>query len=573
MGNQPSYPIKYIDSNGNELVPFDFANQALRVNVVAGSGGGGASSSFAAAFPATGTAVGFFDGANMVPGLVDGAGFLKVNVAAGGTAGQQYADGTARGTATGTLAMGDDGVNIQSLKVDVGGVLAIQDNGGSITVDGTVAITAAALPLPAGAATEAGHLATIDTSTARIPALGQALAAASVPVVLTAVQQAALTPPAAITGFALEGGHLANIDTSTARIPSLGQALAAASVPVVLTAAQLITLTPLATVTANIGTSGALALDATLTGGTAKVIARGGAKGSTVAADVTSSSSGANHQVLDVGIYDAAGNLLNPTLIRALTAADIVTANGDVDHDAVNTLKNIQIAGNASPYDVAPTAVSANGDRVRSWMDRYGAQIIRTRKIRESYTAVFRLDGATAGRMDQTFTQVANTDKQWATIYHTISSTKDVRLMRVVCYITAWSAASQGLLELRSLAGIAAPATGNPAIVPTPRRFGGTPAAAECTCLYLPTTQGSTSSVNSVFASLIFDLGIMGAASAANPMSPIEQVLYDATKDDPEVLPPTLGAASGLGFAVILRTVGTPAVRMTIVAIFTEELP
>lgn len=39
----------------------------------------------------------------------------------------------------------------------------------------------------------------IDTKT---PALGQALAAASTPVVLTAAQEAALTPPAAITGFA-----------------------------------------------------------------------------------------------------------------------------------------------------------------------------------------------------------------------------------------------------------------------------------------------------------------------------------------------------------------------------------
>jgi hypothetical protein len=107
-----------------------------------------------------------------------------------------------------------------------------------------VGVSAAALPLPAGAATETGHLAAIDTSTAKIPALGQALAAASVPVVLTAIQQAALTPPAAIVGFALETGHLAAIDTSTAKIPSQGQALAAASLPVVLTAIQQAALTP-----------------------------------------------------------------------------------------------------------------------------------------------------------------------------------------------------------------------------------------------------------------------------------------------------------------------------------------
>lgn len=109
------------------------------------------------------------------------------------------------------------------------------------------AIQQTALTPPAaitGFALEAGHLSAIDTATARIPAQGQALAAASTPVVLTAIQQTALTPPAAITGFALEAGHLATIDTSTAKIPSQGQALAAASTPVVLTAIQQAALTP-----------------------------------------------------------------------------------------------------------------------------------------------------------------------------------------------------------------------------------------------------------------------------------------------------------------------------------------
>lgn len=49
------------------------------------------------------------------------------------------------------------------------------------------------------------------------------------------------------------------------------------------------------------------ALDATLTGGTQKSITRGGAKGTTTAADVTSTASGANRQLLDVAIYDSTG--------------------------------------------------------------------------------------------------------------------------------------------------------------------------------------------------------------------------------------------------------------------------
>lgn len=124
-------------------------------------------------------------------------------------------------------------------------------------------------------------LASIDTKT---PALGQAVAASSQPVVLTAAQLTTLTPltsvgvnnfPAtqAVTGTffqatqpvsaaalplpsgaatsanqATEIASLASIDNKT---PVLGQALAAASQPVVLTATQLSTLTPLTSVTTS----------------------------------------------------------------------------------------------------------------------------------------------------------------------------------------------------------------------------------------------------------------------------------------------------------------------------------
>lgn len=68
-----------------------------------------------------------------------------------------------------------------------------------------VPVSAASLPLPTGAATSAKQdtgntsVASIDTKT---PALGQALAAASVPVILPSATITTLTPPAAITGFA-----------------------------------------------------------------------------------------------------------------------------------------------------------------------------------------------------------------------------------------------------------------------------------------------------------------------------------------------------------------------------------
>lgn len=53
----------------------------LPVQIVAGGGSGGTASSFAAPFPATGTAAGFKDGSgNMQPGTVDGAGNQNVNL-------------------------------------------------------------------------------------------------------------------------------------------------------------------------------------------------------------------------------------------------------------------------------------------------------------------------------------------------------------------------------------------------------------------------------------------------------------------------------------------------------------
>jgi hypothetical protein len=65
--------------------------------------------------------------------------------------------------------------------------------------------------------TDTGNIATSAASIdGKLPSLGQALAAASVPVVLTAAQITTLTPPAAITGFALE----ATLGTLSAKFAS-----------------------------------------------------------------------------------------------------------------------------------------------------------------------------------------------------------------------------------------------------------------------------------------------------------------------------------------------------------------
>lgn len=178
--------------------------------------------------------------------VVDGSG-NQISSFGGGT---QYADGAARGTATGTIAMGDDGTNIQSVHVDSSGDLqidvlssALPTGAATAANQQTDALTDTQLRATAvdvsvstmpttnvaqsgswsvdlgninGIATET-TVAAIDTKT---PALGQALAAASVPVVLPAAQITAITPPAAITGFAtaanqLPDGHNVTVDNAS----------------------------------------------------------------------------------------------------------------------------------------------------------------------------------------------------------------------------------------------------------------------------------------------------------------------------------------------------------------------
>ena len=104
------------------------------------------------------------------------------------------------------------------LKVDLG---ADNDITGTVTANLSATDNAVLDAIAADTTTIAGDTTSIDS---KIPALGQALAAASVPVVLTAAQITTLTPPAAITGFATSAkqdtiiGHVDGIETSLTSI-------------------------------------------------------------------------------------------------------------------------------------------------------------------------------------------------------------------------------------------------------------------------------------------------------------------------------------------------------------------
>jgi hypothetical protein len=101
--------------------------------------------------------------------------------------------------------------------------VVINDSSGVEANIDTSDVTVSSSALPTGAATSAKQdtgntsLASIDTKT---PALGQALAAASVPVVLTAAQLSTLTPPAAITGFLTESDFDTKVGALTETAPA-----------------------------------------------------------------------------------------------------------------------------------------------------------------------------------------------------------------------------------------------------------------------------------------------------------------------------------------------------------------
>lgn len=72
--------------------------------------------------------------------------------------------------------------------------------------------------------------------------------------------------------------------------------------------------------------------------GTLKSILRGGAKGSTTAADVTSTASGADHNAADVILYDASGNPLGTVSNRLAVTLGSAVANGGTLPSLINVI-------------------------------------------------------------------------------------------------------------------------------------------------------------------------------------------------------------------------------------------
>ena len=115
------------------------------------------------------------------------------------------------------------------------------------------------------------------------------------------------------------------------------------------------------TVTANIGTTNGIALDATLTGGNQVAIMKSGAKGTTTAAQVTSTAVDANTQALDVSVKGT------PTVSvsnfpATQTISGTVTANAGTGTFQTNiTNASIAVTGPLTDTQLRAAAVPVSG--------------------------------------------------------------------------------------------------------------------------------------------------------------------------------------------------------------------
>ena len=269
-------------------------------------------------------------------------------------------NGTAVSTNSGTVDAGTQRVILASNQT----AIPVTDNGGSLTVDGTVSINSipagtnnigdvdvVSLPsLPAGTNTIGNVKITDGTNNATIKA------ASTAPVATDPALVVAISPNSSLP--VSDGGGSLTVDgsVSVSNFP--------ATQPVS------------GTITANIGTSGNLALDATLTGGTQKSIARGGAKGTTVAADVTSTAVDANTQALDVSIKNASIPVTGTFWQTTQPVSGTVTANQggtwtvglSAGTNAIGSITNTSFAvTQATAANLQTTATQALGSAATRW--------------------------------------------------------------------------------------------------------------------------------------------------------------------------------------------------------------
>lgn len=204
----------------------------------AGGGGGGSNASVGlngAAAPTSSTQVGFLSGANLIN--VSATNPLPITGSISATNPSVSATGAAV-PAQATMAGGSDGTNLRALKVSATGVLSV--DGSAVTQP----VSAASLPLPTGAATAAKQpaLGTAGTASADVITVQGIASMTALKVDGSAVTQpvsaASLPLPTGASTAANQTTGNSSLSSIDGKTPALGQAVMAASTPVVIASNQ-----------------------------------------------------------------------------------------------------------------------------------------------------------------------------------------------------------------------------------------------------------------------------------------------------------------------------------------------
>jgi hypothetical protein len=188
----------------------------------------------------------------------------------------------------------------------------------------------------------------------------------------------------------------------------------------------------------------------------------------------------------------------------------------------------------------------------------------RARKV-PTFSAVYRVATGTIHRLSNVF--AATGRKQYATIHHAATATKTVRLRKVWVGLDSTTAAAVINIDLVRIT--TAPATGNPAI--TPSRPSSADAAAEATCLALPTTAATESDFHST---VLYNASITAAGPTAFPPTSMPWIdLLAATPRDDETKPPEIRAGVLEGWAVTFEPNTATTLTGFVLIEFTEEGP
>lgn len=474
----------------------------------------------------------------------DGSGNLKVNVAAGSltvTEASVGVNGSSAPVSSNQAGAINPSGNLTPLHVNAANGLLVD---GSAT---TQPVSATALPLPTGASTSVlqttgnASLNSIDTKT---PALGQALAAGSTPVVLTAAQVATLTPlstvavtqptgtnlhtvvdsgsvsvsnfpatqpisgsvsvsnfpatqPVSGTVTANQGAantianswpveitdgtnvigtptHPVKIDpTGTTTQPVSGTVAISGTVPVSgsVSVSNFPATQPVSgTVTANVGTTGGLALDATLTGGTqkTKLVDSGGTNVATVSA---------------AGAVKVDGSAVTQPISGTVSISGTSPVSGTVtaDQGAANTAANswpVEITDGtntlgtpAHPIKVDPTGTTTQPVSGTVAVSNFPAtQPVSGTVTANAGTGSFTVAQATAANLNATVTQQSLTKGTQGANGLSIQALKDAG-RNVTNYFMNSQVVSTATETLQSLtgykSGVAVAATTTPAVVTT----------------------------------------------------------------------------------------------------------